>query len=263
MAIHFKDKRAIVTGASSGIGKGIALRFAELGVKVVLTARRLEELEGVAADITAKDGSAIVVPGDVTNPKEVEHVVRTAKDELGGVDILVNCAGVAGPMIFEETPRERIHQHMAVNYFGAVEFIQNVLPIMKEQGDGYIVNISSISGLKGLPTYVSYGASKFALYGFSDALRHEVKKYGIKISVVAPPGVHTPMVDDDLDSHADWFHKFRVLEVKQVLDKLISGMRKGRFLILVSADTKLMYAMVRFFPRAFTTLLMWLYKMEK
>ena len=263
MNYEFKDRRAIVTGASSGIGKGIAMRFAKMGVKVVLSARRQEELEGVASEIRSHGGTAIVAPCDVTNPEDVTRVVRTAVDELGGVDIMVNCAGIAGPMIFEETPPERFRQHMDVNYFGAVEFVRNVLPIMKEQGNGYIVNISSITGLKGLPTYTSYGASKFALTGFSDSLRHEVKKHGIKVSVVAPPGVHTPLVDDDLESHPDWFHKFKVIEVDQVLNKMISGMRKGRFLILVSADTKMMHAMVRFFPRAFTALLMWLYKMEK
>ena len=263
MNYEFKGKRAIVTGASSGIGKGIAMRFAKMGVKVILAARRQLELEEVAAEIRSHGGTAIVTPCDVTNPEDVARVVQTAVDELGGVDIMVNCAGIAGPMAFEDTPPERFRQHMDVNYFGAVEFVRNVLPLMKEQGSGYIVNISSITGLKGLPTYTSYGASKFAIRGFSDSLRHEVKKYGIKVSVVAPPGVHTPMVDDDLESHPDWFHKFKVIEVDQVLNKMISGMRKGRFLILVSADSKLMYAMLRFFPRAFTALFMWLYKMEK
>ncbi len=263
MRYEFKDKRAIITGASSGIGKGIALRLAKMQVKVVLSARRQAELEEAAAEIRSHGGTAVVATCDVTKPEDVARVVQTAVDELGGVDIMVNCAGIAGPMTFEDTPPERFHQHMDVNYFGAVDFVRNVLPIMKEQGNGYIVNMSSISGLKGLPTYVSYGASKFAMTGFSDALRHEVKKYGIKVSVVAPPGVHTPMVDDDLESHADWFHKFKVIEVDQVLDKMIKGMRKGRFLILVSADTKMMHALVRFFPRAFTALLMWLYKMEK
>lgn len=263
MNYEFKGKRAIVTGASSGIGKGIAMRFAKMGVKVILAARRQLELEEVAAEIRSHGGTAIVAPCDVTNPEVVARVVQTAVDELGGVDIMVNCAGIAGPMTFEDTPPERFRQHMDVNYFGAVEFVRNVLPLMKEQGSGYIVNISSITGLKGLPTYTSYGASKFAIRGFSDSLRHEVKKYGIKVSVVAPPGVHTPMVDDDLESLPDWFHKFKVIEVDQVLNKMISGMRKGRFLILVSADSKLMYAMLRFFPRAFTALFMWLYKMEK
>ena len=263
MNYEFKGKRAIVTGASSGIGKGIATRFAKMGVKVILAARRQLELEEVAAEIRSHGGTAIVTPCDVTNPEDVARVVQTAVDELGGVDIMVNCAGIAGPMTFEDTPPERFRQHMDVNYFGAVEFVRNVLPLMKEQGSGYIVNISSITGLKGLPTYTSYGASKFAIRGFSDSLRHEVKKYGIKVSVVAPPGVHTPMVDDDLKSHPDWFHKFKVIEVDQVLNKMISGMRKGCFLILVSTDSKLMYAMLRFFPRAFTALFMWLYKMEK
>ena len=263
MNYEFKGKRAIVTGASSGIGKGIALRFAKMGVKVILAARRQLELEEVAAEVRSHGGTAIVAPCDVTNPEDVARVVQAAVDELGGVDIMVNCAGIAGPMTFEDTPPERFRQHMDVNYFGAVEFVRNVLPLMKEQGGGYIVNISSITGLKGLPTYTSYGASKFAIRGFSDSLRHEVKKYGINVSVVAPPGVHTPMVDDDLESLPDWFHKFKVIEVDQVLNKMISGMRKGRFLILVSADSKLMYAMLRFFPRAFTALFMWLYKMEK
>ena len=263
MSYQFDGKGAIVTGASSGIGRGIALRFAELGVKVVLSARREEELEKVAQEIRAKGGQAVVAAADVTSPESVTAVVQTAVDERGGVDIMVNCAGVAGPMTFEETPPERIRQHIEVNYLGAVEFVRNVLPHMKSRESGYILNISSMSGLKGLPTYVSYGASKFALTGFSDALRHEVKKYGIQVSVAAPPGVHTPMVDDHLESHADWFHKFNIMEVDKVVDRLMAGMRRGRFLILMSADTKFMYAMVRHFPRVFTRLMVWLYGMEK
>ena len=155
MNYEFKGKRAIVTGASSGIGKGIATRFAKMGVKVILAARRQLELEEVAAEIRSHGGTAIVTPCDVTNPEDVARVVQTAVDELGGVDIMVNCAGIAGPMTFEDTPPERFRQHMDVNYFGAVEFVRNVLPLMKEQGSGYIVNISSITGLKGLPTYLS------------------------------------------------------------------------------------------------------------
>ena len=103
MSYQFDGKGAIVTGASSGIGRGIALRFAELGVKVVLSARREEELEKVAQEIRAKGGQAVVAAADVTSPESVAAVVQTAVDERGGVDIMVNCAGVAGPMTFAET----------------------------------------------------------------------------------------------------------------------------------------------------------------
>jgi short-subunit dehydrogenase len=262
MAYELANRRAIVTGASSGIGQGIARRLAELGTSVILSSRRQERLQELAAEIRNAGGSAEVAAGDVTQAETLDRIVATANAHLGGIDILVNCAGVAGPVKFAGTTPERARTYLEVNYLAPVELCRRVLPVMQSQGGGYIVNVASFAGLKGLPTYAAYGASKAALICFSDALRHEYAGHGIRVSVLCPPGVDTPMVRDVLDDHADWFFKFRLLSVEQVVSSLVRNMRRQRFLILPSLDIRISWMMLRFFPRTFTWLMARLYQME-
>ena len=262
MEYQFAGKRAIITGASSGIGAGIAKKFADLGVKTILTARRESLLKEVSEEITGSGGTGVVVPGDVTQRDDTAKVVEKALEQFGGIDIMVNCAGVGGPTYFEDTPEARVREHMEVHYFAAAEYCRQVIPIMKEQGSGYILNMASLSALLGFPRWVSYSASKAAILRFSDSLRHEVKKYGIKISVFCPSLVSTPLLHDHWDAYGPWAKKFDILEVGPVVDSLIGGMRKGKFIILDAPNVKLMYGLQRLFPRAFVRFFMWLYKVE-
>lgn len=262
MSYTFSGKRAIITGASSGIGEGIAKKFGDLGVKVSLTARRESQLNGIAEEIKKKGGTAIVTRGDATRKEDIANVVEKTVDKFGGIDMMVNCSGIGGPVYFEDISEARIREHMEVNYFAAVEYCKRVIPLMKKEEEGYIVNIGSVSSLIGFPTYVSYSASKAALLRFSDSLRHEVKKYGIKVSVFCPSLVNTAMVTDHWEDHADWVSRFKILEVDPVVNYLIKGMQKERFIILDAPDVKLMYAMYRYFPRTFTRIFTWFYKMQ-
>ncbi|MEE9166427.1 MAG: SDR family NAD(P)-dependent oxidoreductase [Candidatus Neomarinimicrobiota bacterium] len=259
---QFKGKRAIITGASSGIGAGIAREFGRLEVSIVLTARREDRLEQVAGEVRGGGGTVIIVPGDVSRKEDVERVVDSTLKELGGVDIMVNCAGVGGPAYFEDMSEDRIRQHMEVHYFAATRYCRLVVPVMKEQGEGYIVNMASVSALLGFPRWVSYGASKAALLRFSDSLRHELKPFGIKISVLCPSLVDTPLVRDHWDDYGAWAGKFKILEVVDAVRSLIKGMKKGRFVILDAWDVKLMYALYRYFPETFVSLFTWLYKIR-
>lgn len=263
MSRDFRGQVLLVTGASSGIGHGLALRFGREGARVVLVARRKEALEEVASRIRAEGGTALVAAGDVTVHGDVARIVGEALDAYGRIDILINCAGLSLPRRFEDTSRDQARQLMETNFFAPAEIIRQTLPVMRRQKSGHVVNVASMLGLKGLPDYTGYTASKFALVGFSDALRYEVKRDGIAVSVICPPGVHTPMVDDIWDEHPDWFKKFRILTVEQVVDAVVRGMRRRRFLIFVSADTKLMYALLRFFPRAFPWMMARLLGLEK
>jgi len=262
MGYIFSDKRAIITGASGGIGGGIAKKFVDLGVKVSLTDRRERQLNSVVEEINKNGGTAIAIRGDATKREDIAAVVEKTVKQFGGIDIMVNCAGVGGPVYFEDISEQRLREHMEVNYFAAIEYCRRIIPLMKKQGGGYIVNIASVSALIGFPTYVSYSASKAALLRFSDSLRHEVKKYGIKISVLCPSLVNTAMVTDHWEDHADWISKFKILEVDPVVGSLIKGMHKERFIILDAPDVRLMYALYRYFPRVFTRIFMWLYKIK-
>lgn len=262
MTYDFSGKRAIVTGASSGIGEGIARKFGSLGVKVALTARRETELNRVAGEITNGGGTALAIPGDATRREDITAVVEKTAGEFGGVDIMVNCAGVGAPAYFENMPEERVRQHMELHYFAATRYCREVIPLMKEQGSGYIVNMGSVSALLGFPRWTSYGASKAAVLRFSDALRREVKKYGIEMSVLCPSLVSTDLVRDHWEDYGRWAKKFKMLDVEPVVSCLIKGMHKKKFIILDTFNVKLMYALYRYFPRVFRSLFMWMYKIE-
>lgn len=180
----------IITGASSGIGEASAKLFAKEGFKVVLAARRIERLETIASTIIDSGGAALSVKTDITNPKSVENLINVSIQHWGRIDILFNNAG-AGHIGWLETldPTKDIESQVNVNLLGTIYCSRGVLPHMIDRRHGHIINMSSIAGLVALPTYTVYCASKFALRGFSQALRREVGIWGIKVSTIFPGGV--------------------------------------------------------------------------
>jgi NAD(P)-dependent dehydrogenase (short-subunit alcohol dehydrogenase family) len=173
----------LVTGASSGIGLACATHLAERGFRVYGTSRRVASHRGPAA------GNPTMLTADVTDGDSVERAVRTVLDREGRLDIVVNNAGMglAGPV--ENTSIEEARRQLEVNFFGAHRVCRAVLPAMRRQGSGYIVNIGSIGGVIAIPYQAMYSASKFALEGLSEALRMEVRPFGIRV-VIIEPGDH-------------------------------------------------------------------------
>jgi uncharacterized protein len=192
----FAGRAALVTGASSGIGREIALASAALGARVALVARRESELNRLADEIGRSEGIALPCPCDVTEPERLESAVNYAADEFGGIDILVNSAGIAIPDLVLDARIEDLRTMMDVNYFGAVHAIRAVLPIMFREGRGNIVNIGSTAGIRGDETLAGYCASKFALAGYTEALRVELFGSGLSASLVMAGPVDTPMLDN-------------------------------------------------------------------
>jgi short-subunit dehydrogenase len=187
--LDLKGKRTLVTGASSGIGKELALEFARKGAAVALASRRLDRLEEIAGDIRRACPWApapLAVGCDVTDRDEVARLVETCRECLGGIDILVNNAGAG---VYGETARtsvEDIRAIMEVNFYGALNCLFEVLATMKEARDGLIVNISTAAALHGVPYLAAYGASKAALAVFSQSLRAEISGSGVAVMVVYP-----------------------------------------------------------------------------
>jgi len=173
----------LVTGASSGIGLACATHLAGRGFRVYGTSRRVASQRGPAA------GNPTVLTTDVTDDDSVERAVRTVLDREGRLDIVVNNAGMglAGPV--ENTSIEEARRQFEVNFFGTHRVCRAVLPAMRRQGSGYIVNIGSIGGVIAIPYQAMYSASKFALEGLSEALRMEVRPFGIRV-VIIEPGDH-------------------------------------------------------------------------
>jgi NAD(P)-dependent dehydrogenase (short-subunit alcohol dehydrogenase family) len=181
----------VVTGASSGNGKAIALALAEKGARLVLAARRTELLEATAREVEDRGGEALVLTCDVTAREQVETVAEAALTRWGRIDVWVNNAGVIGWSLFEDTTEEEFRRILEVNLMGSVYGTWSALPAMRRQGSGVIVNIVSMASLVALPVGSAYSASKAGLFALGDALRRELKGSGIRVCQVLPVGVNT------------------------------------------------------------------------
>jgi short-subunit dehydrogenase len=180
-------KNVIVTGASSGIGRATALEMARRGAHLVLAARRAEKLEQVAAECRALGVRATAVVTDVTRPEECARLAEAA----GIVDVLVNNAGFAIFDAVVEAKLDELRGMMETNYFGTVNCTKAVLPGMLQRGSGTIVNVSSITGIMGFARMSGYCATKFAVIGFTEALRDEVMDRGVRVAMVCPGTTET------------------------------------------------------------------------
>jgi hypothetical protein len=180
--MNLKGKTVVITGASSGIGRATALEMARRGAHVVLGARRLEPLEAIAAECRNADVRAIAVAADVTKQEDCARLIR----EAGEVDVLVNNAGFAIFDAAADANPADLRAMMETNYFGLVHCTQAVLPRMLERGSGTIVNVASILGIMGAARLGGYCATKFAVIGFSEALRDEVLGRGVRVALVCP-----------------------------------------------------------------------------
>ena len=184
--MNLAKKTVVITGASSGIGRATALEMARRGANVVLAARRAERLEEVAAECRRHGVTALSVITDVTKPEECRRLIDAASQATGHVDVLVNNAGFALFAAVAEADADGLRDMMDTNYFGTVHCTQAVLPRMLARREGTIVNVASIAGLMGYARMAGYCATKFALIGFTEALRDEVIGSGVKVALVCP-----------------------------------------------------------------------------
>jgi NAD(P)-dependent dehydrogenase (short-subunit alcohol dehydrogenase family) len=184
---------AIVTGGGSGIGQGVALALAREGAKVVVCGRRADALERTTAAIQDTGGDALAVQADVSQVEDVERLVSRTLEAHGRVDILVNNAGISGFSPIHEHDVETWDRVMAVNLRGPFLTARAVLPLMREQGDGHIVMISSESGLEHYPGNGAYGVSKHALNALSEYIQRENQELGVRVDAVCPGMVITEM----------------------------------------------------------------------
>lgn len=181
-------KTVLVTGASSGIGKATAIYLAQNGYNVYGAARRMEKMQAL------KEYGIKPVALDVTKDESIVACVGKILNEAGSIDIVINSAGLGSYGALEDVPIAEAKNQLDINLFGIARLIQLVLPQMRKNRYGKIVNISSIGGKVGLPMGVWYHASKFALEGLSDSLRNEVKQFGIDVIVIEPGGTKSEMI---------------------------------------------------------------------
>lgn len=193
--MNFKEKIILITGASSGIGLASAIEFAKRGATLILIARNKKKLNQISEDLKKFHNSTFIYECDVSDKIQVNKTSKIILEKFDSIDILVNNAGFAIYGSISKLTIEEIESQMATNYFGMVYFVKNFLPAMLKKKSGHIVNIASVAASFGLPGIASYCASKFAMLGFSEGLKHELKGTGVGITVVSPIMVKTNFFD--------------------------------------------------------------------
>jgi 3-dehydrosphinganine reductase len=267
-------KNVIITGGSSGIGKATAQLLAREGANVFILARNQERNQQAVGEIRAQGSSdnqqCEAFCADVTEYEEVEVTLAAIVETGGAPDILINCAGMVYPGYFEELPLSTFKDQMDVNYFGTLHTVKAVLPYMMTQKRGHIVNVSSMGGVAGGFGYTAYAASKFAVYGFTEALRAEMKPHGIGVSLVLPPDTDTPQLREERKiqplelqlitggvkpkkiKHASeliayWITKWlltdngKPMSADRVASAILEGIRKGSYLIIPDATLRIVF----------------------
>lgn len=181
------EKVWFITGCSTGFGRELAKHVISKGYNAVIAARKISDVQ----DIVTGHNNAIAVTLDVTKPEDIKAAVATALERFGTIDVLVNNAGIGYFAAIEESEEAAVRNMFEINVFGLAHVTQAVLPIMRKQRSGHIVNIASIGGLVGFPAVGFYNATKFAVDGLSESLAKETAPLGIKVTIVAPSGFRT------------------------------------------------------------------------
>ena len=252
---EYKDKVVYITGGSSGIGLAFAKLMAAKGANVIIFARRQQMLDAALKEV-CDAGSAggqkhACLSLDVANREQVKSVLAGAVATYGVPDVLVNCAGRAIPHYFEDISYEQFDETLKVDLYGTWNTTSVLVPLMKERG-GYIVNVSSIVGFIGIFGYTDYAAAKFGVLGFSEALRSELKRYNIAVSVLCPPDTDTPGFAEENKTKPVETRAISasasLMKPAEVAGALLKGMAKKEFIIIPNADGRFTYIMKRLLP---------------
>jgi NAD(P)-dependent dehydrogenase (short-subunit alcohol dehydrogenase family) len=203
--MNLNGKVAIVTGGTKGIGRGIAEALVRGGADVCISARKQDEIERAVAELKALAETRVTgAVCDVRDYDQVKMLFAHTTSQLGGVDILINNAGIGIFESVEEMSPEDFRAVLETNVFGVFHCCHEAIPLMKQRGGGYIINISSLAGTNAHPMMAAYNASKFGLNGFSEALMQEVRHDGIKVSYIMPGSVNTEFGGDSPSNEKSW-----------------------------------------------------------
>ncbi len=246
---YYQSKFALITGGSSGIGFALAKVILQKGGNVAILARHSEQLSSAESELAKvkinSNQRIVTLQADVTNKLDLEKKLSEFMKTQAVPDILINSAGVAHPGKFEDLNDDIFHWMMNVNYFGMVNVLKIIVPMMQQRKSGVIVNISSIAGFIGVYGYTAYGASKYAVSGFSDALRAELKPDGIQVSIVFPPDTDTPQLTYESQLKPAVTKKIagsaNLISADEVARQTLKSVARKKYIILPGFEGKMMY----------------------
>lgn len=255
---QFKDKVIWITGASSGIGEALALQFAKEEARLILSARREEELKRVGELTKLPPLDLMILPFDLKDTSNASGLTAQIINKFGRIDILVNNGGLSQRSEAAETNMQTDRDLMEINYFSAVNLTKAVLPYMKRQRSGHIVVISSIAGKFGFYLRSGYSAAKHALHGFFESFRLETEKLGIKTLLVCPGKIKTNISVNALSANGlhgkmDESH-VNAMSAEECARQIINGIRENKEEILIGGKELLLVKIKRFFPAWFSKL---------
>lgn len=241
--------RAILTGASSGVGWQLAQQLAQKEVRLIAVARRGERLQELEKAVHELGGVITIVAGDICDGALRQRICSVARDEFGGLDLLINNAGITALGSFAEADEQRLRQIMEVNFFAPAELTRVAIPLLKCGNSPAIVNVGSVLGHRAVPLKSEYCASKFALHGFSDALRAELQRNGIDLVLISPSTIASELFDAAIEdtSGRDWKTK-RGMSPEKVAVKIIKAIEAGRHEVIISASGKMLVWLDRLAP---------------
>lgn len=270
----WQGKIALITGGSSGIGLAIARYLAENDAHVWLLARGEDWLKPAFESLNSNGRQHFgMISADVSDWDQASAAMTQVELEIGLPDLVVNSAGAAHPGYFQDLDVEIFHWMMDVNYFGTVNICKAVVPGMIARGSGYILNISSGAAFIGRYGYTAYGASKYAVRGFTDVLRSELKPHGISVSIAFPPDVDTPQLAYEQEYQPpetkalagiaslispSWEDKTTLMSPDQVAEKIMVQVERGRYMILPGFEMKSLYWLTGIIGTGIYPILDWL-----
>lgn len=248
-----KNKVVIITGASSGIGKACAIEAAQKGAKLVLAARNVDKLSLAAQEIEKLGAEVLMVKCDVSQEKDCKNLIDQTITKFGGIDVLINNAGISMRALFNDTDLSVIKKVMDINFWGAVYCTKYALPyLLKTKGS--VVGVSSIAGYVGLPARTGYSASKYAMQGFLDALRTENLKTGLHV-LVACPGFtasnirNTALTNDGSAQGETPRNEEKMMSAEKVAEYIINGIEKRKRTLVLTGQGRLVVFLNKLFPK--------------
>lgn len=250
MTRDLQGRRILITGASSGIGKALAQQLAPIGAKLVLAARSEDKLNKLADSLPGPSGNLLVAAADITNDGARQRLLDRAVERFGGLDVLINNAGIASWAHFADSTEEIMRQIMEVNFFAPAELIRKAIPILVNGVEPAIVNVASMCGRRAMPAWSEYSASKYALCGLTEALRGELARFDIDILLIVPGLTKSEFSRHFLRSEGKAKIEYdKGMPPADVAARIVRSLQMNKTETWIGSDTQWMLRVNRWLPR--------------